>query len=207
VSRPLDRSCQLPELGEVDRDAGEFWVPNAFRMPQSGHNLSAWERNALFLNTGDGEFTNVSFASGAEIDADSRTAIAADFDRDGRVDLLVASVGGGPLRLFRNRLEQAGRGIAIILKGADSQRSGIGTRMTAVVAGRRIVRDLFPEGGFAGQGPCEVLIGIGDADHCDELLIDWPSGTRQVFQSVAAGTRVRIHEDRDALEFIGPARP
>ena len=33
-------------------------------------------------------------------DSDSRSVVAADFNRDGAVDLLVGSVGGGPMRLF-----------------------------------------------------------------------------------------------------------
>ena len=96
MSRPLDRTASLPELGKVDRENGEFWAGNAFTMIGEGNNLSAYERNRVFLNTGDGkEFLDASFASAADIDSDSRSAIVADFDRDGWPDLLVGSVGGG----------------------------------------------------------------------------------------------------------------
>ena len=94
MSQPLDRSCLLPELGEVDKKAGEFWVQNPFLIPRNGGNLSAFEPNRLFLNTGDNAFLDASFASSANIDSDSRSVVAADFDRDGAPDLLVGSVGG-----------------------------------------------------------------------------------------------------------------
>ena len=80
MSRPLDRTASLPELGAVDRENGEFWAENAFTMIGEGKNLSAYERNRVFLNTGEGiDFLDASFASAADIDSDSRSAIVADF--------------------------------------------------------------------------------------------------------------------------------
>ena len=109
MTRPLDRNARLPEIGEVDREAGEFWVENPFLMPGSGMNLSAFERNRLFLNVDGSSYIEASFAAQADIESDSRSVVAADFDRDGAEDLLVGSVGGGPLRLFLNRFDRAAR--------------------------------------------------------------------------------------------------
>ena len=52
MSRPLDRNANLPELGEVDEEGGEFWVSNPFQIAASGNNLSAYERNRVFMNVG-----------------------------------------------------------------------------------------------------------------------------------------------------------
>ena len=95
----------LPELGEVDRDAGEFWYENPFQIVTNGENLSAFERNCLFMNLDGQAFIDGSFASGADIDSDSRSVIATDMNADGAIDLLVGSVGGGP----RPPLRQAAR--------------------------------------------------------------------------------------------------
>ena len=81
MSRPLDRNAELPELGDVDREAGEFWIKNPFRIPSSGNNLSAYERNRLFLNVEGRAFIDASFASRADIDSDSRSVVVADFDQ------------------------------------------------------------------------------------------------------------------------------
>jgi hypothetical protein len=47
----MDRGGRLPALGQLDHEAGEFWVENPFLMPKRGDNLSAYEHNCLFLNT------------------------------------------------------------------------------------------------------------------------------------------------------------
>ena len=94
MTQPQDRYANIAPRGELDAEAGEFWVNNPFLITSSGHNLSAFEPNRTFINLGDLRFYDASFASGADIDSDSRSVVAADFDRDGAPDLLVSSAGG-----------------------------------------------------------------------------------------------------------------
>ena len=86
MTRPLDRNASLPPLGDIDSEGGEFWVTNPFEMPVNGMNLSAYERNKLFLNVDGIRFVDASFASQTDIDSYSRGVVATDFNRDGRVD-------------------------------------------------------------------------------------------------------------------------
>lgn len=193
MSQPYDRLSQLDPIGAIDHEAGEFWVKNPFQMPGERNNLSAFERNRTFLNLDGGSFIDVSFASGADIDSDSRSVVAADFDRDGATDLLVGSVGGGPLRLFLNRFPQANYA-HIRLEGAASNRAGIGARLTATAGGRKLVRDLFPANGFMGQGPAEVVLGLGEATSIDRLEVRWPSGKTQVYSGLSANKSFLLKE-------------
>ena len=184
MSWPLNRGCQLEELGRVDHEAGEFWVSNPFMMPMEGHNLSAFEKNCLFLNLDGKDFMEASFTSGVDLDSDSRSAMVGDFDRDGASDLLVASVGGGPLRLFLNEMATGGRAVRLNLVGEDSNRMAIGARVVAEVDGRQIVRDHFAPNGSMGQGPAETVIGLGKSQRIDRLVVRWPSGKTQEFQDL-----------------------
>ena len=197
MSQPLDRRHRLPELGAVDWEAGEFWVDNPFLIVEVGGNLSAYEKNRLFLNMGNGGFMDASFASAANIDSDSRSVIAADFDGDNRPDLLVGSVGGGPLRLFLNRFPEGSSHVRIELIGEPGNRIAIGSRVVLEIGKRRIVRDVFPANGFMGQAPAELLIGVGNAGTIDRLRVRWPSGEWQEFQDVAVETTIRIREGED----------
>lgn len=185
MTQPLDRTSELPQLGVVDHDAGEFWVENPFLMKSQGMNLSAYERNRFYLNLEGEQFVDASFASAVDLDSDSRSVVAADFDRDGTIDLLVGSDGGGPLRLFLNRIPKTHRSIRIELTGAQSNRMAIGSRVTLDVGDRSIIRDLLPANGFMGQGPADLIVGIGEVDEIDRLTVRWPTGMKQEFSNVS----------------------
>jgi hypothetical protein len=194
VSQPHNRLSQLEAIGEIDEEAGEFWTKNPFQMPNERENLSSFERNRTFLNLDGNSFIDVSFASGADIDSDSRSVVAADFNRDGATDLLVGSVGGGSLRLFLNRFPKANFS-RIRLEGSGSNRAGIGARLTATVKGQKLIRDLFPQNGFMGQGPAEIILGLGDAKEIDRLEVRWPSGKTQIYKNLAANRYFLLKED------------
>jgi hypothetical protein len=193
VSQPHDRLSQLEAIGEIDEEAGEFWTKNPFQMPNERENLSSYERNRTFLNLDGNSFIDVSFASGADIDSDSRSVVAADFNLDGATDLLVGSVGGGSLRLFLNRFPKANYA-RIRLAGSGSNRAGIGARLTATVGKKKLVRDLFPQNGFMGQGPPEIILGLGDAKEIDRLEVRWPSGKTQVYPNLPANQYFLLEE-------------
>ena len=199
MTQPLDRSARHPQLGHIDRDAGEFWVENPFMMPAAGHNLSAYERNRLYLNVDGRAFLDASFASRADIDSDSRSAVAADFDGDGAMDLLVCSVGGGPLRLFRNRFPSQGHRLRLELVGTESNRAAIGSRVILQCGQEQIVRDLFPPNPFMGQGPPRLLIGVGKAEKIDRLMVRWPTGKTQEFHDLPVDRPITITEGQDRL--------
>jgi hypothetical protein len=195
-------------LGELDSDAGEFWVENPFQMLSNGQNLSAFEPNRLFLNQAGRRFVDLSSVSGADLVSDSRSIIAADFDRDGAPDLLVVGVGGGPLRLLLNRIPTKNGRLRIELRGTKSNRSGIGARVTAKCGEQVIVRDVYPANGFMGQGPVELLLGVGQASHIDTLSIHWPSGVTQQFTDVPVQKHLVFVEGEDEwiqAELRGPA--
>lgn len=195
MSQPLNRTCVHPQLGEIDEEANELWVGNPFQLVTQGDNLSAYERNRLYLNVDGQRFIDASFASAVNIDSDSRSVIAADFNNDHAIDLLVGSVGGGPLRLFLNQIPQQNR-LRVTLQGVTSNRLGIGTRLIARIGEKQIVRDIFPVNGFMGQSPPTVDIGVGDATQIDALTVRWPSGITQVMSDVDVQEPLHIVEDQ-----------
>ncbi len=184
MSQPLDRSCSLPELGQLDREAGEFWVGNAFMIAQTGENLSAYERNRLYLNVGEDGFIDASFASNVDLDSDTRGAVHADFDRDGKEDIIVSNVGGGPVRLFLNAIEGTGIGFGIQLRDEiKGNISGIGARIIAHTDKRKIYRKHFQENNFMSQGPAETHIGFTKDETLVKVEVLWPDGETQFFNA------------------------
>lgn len=184
----------MPALGEIDQQRGEFWVENPFDITSEGENLSAFERNCVYLGLDGESFVDVSFASGVDLDSDSRSVICADFNNDGAKDILVASVGGGPLRLFINTIAGLGHRVKFNLVGTTSNRAAIGTRLVLRCGQQTIVRDNFPANGFMGQHPVEMLVGVGDAEQIDSLEVRWPDGKRQVYESMPADSLISLVE-------------
>ena len=192
MSQPLDRTIEIEQLGDLDEEAGEFWRTNVFQFAEGEDNLSAFERNRLFLNTGQGKrFIDASFNSGANIDSDSRSVIATDINLDGKPDLLVGSVGGGPLRLFLNQVKTDNRFLRLQLP--EYSGSWVGTRIILHTSSHLIYRDLFPVNACLGQAPINTTFGIPAGTTVNSASIRWPNG------KTISGS---ISEENGALQMI-----
>lgn len=202
VSQPHDRAALCDAPGRPDPKLGEFWEQNPWNIAVR-HNLSAYEQNHAFLNVGGENFLDISALTGADVDGDSRASVAADFDNDGRQDLALRQVGGGPLKIFRNRFPQRNY-LVVSLRGTRSNRLGIGARLTAHTGGRQIVRELYPVNSFHSQAPSQVHFGLGGAEDVDRLTVQWPSGLEQVFKNLRGDGHIVLTEGLDTVHRVQP---
>ncbi len=193
VAQPGDRGAQVAQPGKLDRRLGEFWVDNPWDIVRHGHNLSAYERNRAYLNVRGQAFLEISSLTGADSEGDGRSVVAGDFRNTGQLDLVVRQVGGGSFLLFENRFPRR-HYLKVSLRGARSNRQGIGARLTATVAGQALVRELYPINSFRAQMANLLHFGLGDAPKVDRLTIRWPSGKVQEFIDVAADQHIVVDE-------------
>jgi len=208
VSQPYNQRAEIPQPGKVDTGLGEFWSTNPWTIVSDGNNLSAYERNRVFLNVKGQDFLDVSHLTGADSDGDGRSVVAADFRNVGMQDLIVRQVGGGALMLFENRLPRK-HYLTVSLRGHQSNRQGVGARLTATVGGRQIVRELFPANTYRSQAPNQVHFGLADDTAVDTLTVRWPSGKVQLLTGLAADRHIVVDEGKDgpdAVETVVPGR-
>jgi hypothetical protein len=203
VSQPCDRSALVPPPPRLDGTLREFWVSNPWQIIRHGHNLSAFERQRTFLNVQGKDFLDVSHLTGADSDGDGRAVVAADFRNVGMLDLIVRQAGGGPLLLFENHLPRR-HYLKVSLRGQASNRQGIGARLTAVVKGRKLVRELYPANSFLSQAPCIVHFGLADDQVVDRLTIRWPSGKVQVLEGLRGDRHILIDEGGGTVTTVVP---
>jgi hypothetical protein len=99
----------------------------------------------------------------------------ADFDQDGRPDLLTGGEGGPP-RLLWNQI-RGGHSLAIRLKGKRVNSQGVGARVDVEAAGLpRQAREVFPGGATWGYGDTQLFFGLGQATQA-KVTVDWrPAG-------------------------------
>lgn len=194
MSQPFDGRVTVPWLRSLDKKSGEFWVPNPWLFPYSGENLSAYERNMVFLNAGGRRFDDLSFFSGADSEGDGRSATAWDVTGDGMPELFVRQVGGGPLLVFRNCFPQS-NWLNVSLRGTKSNRFGVGAKLIAELGGKRICRELYPIVNALSQTPAAVHFSLGQADEVEKLTVRWPSGQVQELRHLPANKHLLIRED------------
>jgi hypothetical protein len=208
VSQPCNRAATVPPPGKLDETLGEFWVNNPWQIVAGGHNLSCFERQRVFWNVKGKDFLDISHLSGADTDGDGRAVVAADFRNVGMLDLVVRQAGGWPLLLYENRMPRR-HYLKVSLRGRKSNRQGIGARLTAVVKGRQLVRELYPANSFFSQAPNVVHFGLADDRVVDRLSIRWPSGKVQVLEGLEADRHIVVDEGKessDAVETVVPGR-
>jgi enediyne biosynthesis protein E4 len=153
-------------------------------------------------------FLDISYLTGADNDGDGRAVVAADFRNNGRLDLIVRQVGGGPLYLYENRFPQK-HYLEVSLRGRQSNRQGIGARISVLVRGQLQVREMYPYNTYRSEAPTVAHFGLGDADGVDSLTIRWPSGKVQELGAVRGDRHVVVDEDREgeaAVETVVPGQ-
>jgi hypothetical protein len=146
--------------------------------------------NALFVSDGRGHFTDVSDAAGfAVASAAHRGCGVADFDGDGRLDLVVLTL-GTPAELWHNTTTSSNNWLIVRPVGTKSNRDGIG----AVVRVGNQVRTMTTSIGYASSSYSGLHFGLGPSKDPVRIEVEWPSGVKQVVQEVRANQSIEIRE-------------
>lgn len=134
--------------------------------------------------------------SGVRLDGEQRGAAVADFNHDGRVDL-VTTRNAGPTQLWVNR--GARPGWRVVLNGPPGNPSGLGAVLRLRYPGDRRgpARVVTGGSGYASQDAGVVVLGGVGAP--DALEVRWPGGREQVVPLAGVTGEVRVrHPDAHA---------
>ena len=122
-------------------------------------------------------------------------AAFADFDNDGRVDVVVTAV-NGPARLFRNTSPGPAHWLALRLTGTHSNRDGLGARVKVTLpTGASQYNHATTSVGYASASEPVVRFGLGPYDRASEIQIRWPSGRVQALRDVKGNRVVAVKEE------------
>jgi enediyne biosynthesis protein E4 len=189
-------------LFDFDNDGWkDLFFANA-HFPELGRLLgsSAALPNSVFRNAG-GHFEDVSTGAGPDFAATGfyRGAAFADFDNDGRVDVVTTAI-GSEARLFRNVSGGSNHWLAFRLRGVRSNRDGIGARVRlSLPDGKVQFNHATTSVGYGSSSEPLVRFGLQGEKAAREVEIDWPSGAIQILKNVTADRVIEIREPEDAL--------
>ncbi len=150
------------------------------------------QHNTVFRNTGDGRFEDVSgFAGPGFLEAARahRGCAFADFDQDGRIDVVTSSLGDRP-ELWRNVSPQGNTWLILKLTGTKSNRDGIG----AVIRIGNQTNHMTTSVGYASSSYFGVHFGTGKRKEVERIEIRWPSGVRQILRNVKTNQVLKVRE-------------
>lgn len=145
--------------------------------------------NSVFVNLGNGKFGAVDDPQLAALARAHRGAAFADFDGDGKIDVVVSAL-GEPAELWHNVTAESGHWLILKLVGTKSNRDGIG----AVVKIGKQVNHMTSATGYASSTHSGVHFGLGNLKKVPEIEIRWPSGRVQALKDVISDQVVIVTE-------------
>ncbi len=150
--------------------------------------------NRVYRNVEGKRLEDVSAGPAFQGAALHRGAAFADFDNDGRVDVVVSAV-NGPAKLFHNVGSGKGHWLGIRLRGVRSNRQGLGAIVHLHLAdGRNLYNHETKDVGYASSSEAVVRFGLG-ASLVKSVEIRWPGGGVQKLDNVPVDRFVDITED------------
>lgn len=161
---------------------------------RSDRSWSGFERNVLYLNNGNGTFSDVSGITGTDFVEDSRTFAVADFDQDGRLEVVLKNRNSPQLRYLKNVIPDLPPVISFRLTGSKSNPDAVGAKITVETDSSRQTRFVQIGSGFLAQHTKEVFFGLGPAISIVRASIQWPSGATQELHDLPLNHRIWVAE-------------
>ena len=190
---------------DLDNDGWpDFFMVNGHVYPQvnvAGIGTKYREPKLLFLNEHNGNFRNISQDAGPAIQIPqvSRGLAVGDLFNDGRLELVVENLEGGPM-ILRPEGGPRNHWISFALLGTKSNRLALNARVR-VTAGELVEEDEVRSGGsYLSQNDLRLHFGLGKHERVDKVEIFWPSGTKEVLSQVASD---RFYSLREGQGIVG----
>ena len=158
----------------------------------NGHILEAIERytpetnapyaqsNQLYVNNGNGSFTEISEKAGLHFQRRrvSRGAAFGDIDNDGDLDILVTNNNQQAVLLL-NLVGQENKWIGFELQGENRDSNAIGARVEIKLGDRIRSQEVRSGSSYLSQHDLRIVFGFGKRERPAAAWIRWPEGERQ----------------------------
>ncbi len=165
-----------PELARLFGEVGQGVVSGK-------ESWDGYQKNHLLMNRQGKGFVNVAFLLGVADEFDSRSAVSADLDLDGRVDLLVTENlgnGGEKLHIYWNRLQTENGWIGVQLREQGNGLSPVGASVVVRTAERAHVGRVVTGETLMGQHSTTLHFGLDASTRVESIEVNWIDGTKRV---------------------------
>ena len=170
------------------RGASDSYLESFGKLAQRirlGNSFSGNERNCAFINSGNGQFTDISYSIGLDLIDDSRGLAVTDLDGDGDPDYFLTNRTAPRFRVLRNDLKNENRWLVLKLIGDPNKkcsRDAIGAKVEVRLNNRKAFRTLYAGDSFLSQSSKALRFGIGKSETLQDARVRWPSGEIEIFE-------------------------
>jgi enediyne biosynthesis protein E4 len=153
------------------------------------------QRKQLFHNEGRGKRFHETSRLGGAVFQDgevSRGAAVGDIDNDGSIDIVVTN-NNGPVRLLRNLATKRRHWLIVKLESAATNRFAIGARVAVLRSGQTpLWRSVRTDSSYLSAHDPRVHFGLGDKPDVEAVLVHWPNGSRERFDSIRSNRIIML---------------
>ena len=195
-------------FADFDNDGWpDIMVVNGHVNPQvEGHGFGVTykERDLLFRNLQNGKFAEVSATAGKwmQVPRVGRGLAVADFNNDGRLDLLISHLDAEPI-LALNSAAPAGRALTIELISAQGSHIPLGTRVTVMAGALTQVDEVRTNRSYLSASDHRLHFGLGDYKGTVKITVRWISGRVETYTDLPTRRIVVIQEGKGILSSSG----
>jgi len=152
-------------------------------------------RNLVLMNDGKGKFVNVSdqCGDGLDVKLSSRGAAFGDLDNDGDIDVVILNSRREPT-ILRNDSPAGNHWIQIRLRGAKTNRDGVGARVKVVAGDLTQIDEVHSGRGYQSHFGSRLHFGLGKRERVDRIEVRWIGGGTDVLKDIGADRLITITE-------------
>ena len=149
----------------------------------------------LFQNDRHGTFVELQPAAGTGLDLSiiGRGAAYGDYDNDGDLDILLTA-NQSQAYLLRNDTPRSGHFLRVVTVGTQSNRDGIGATLLLTTDAKQMRRLVRTGSSYLSQSERAVTFGLAPTEQVEQLTVNWPSGTVDVFHPSERDSTFIAHE-------------
>ncbi len=182
-------------FADVDNDSyPDLFVANGF-VNSSLDADGIHQPDRLFLGGADHHFREAAVESGIDFEGLSRGAVHADFNGDGRLDIVTVTndilLPGHTnfIQYYENRSSGSNHWASFRLEGQRANRDGVGAWAILHAGGRKFLRESSSGGSHASQSSGWIHFGLGEIGTLDSVEVYWPGGQRESYADLAVDQR------------------
>lgn len=153
------------------------------------------DASRLFLNDGEGVFSERASALGVADTSQGRGVMCADLDNDGDIDIIqLKKVVGSKNQLDIWENLATSNYFKVTLRGLTPNTGAVGARIEMTAGGKRQFREVQLGSNYVTHNPLIQHFGMGDEDLVDELIVYWPGGGTTVLQDLSINQHLTIEQ-------------